>query len=282
MIPDTILQGELNEQWVPMMVCLNNRLEIVLRHNTGSFTNMLISHVMLFFFFQAEDGIRDVAVTGVQTCALPILVDPKDSDTVYVCVPGKLWSDSEDRGVYKTTDGGKTWNKILKGPNPSTGCSMISMNSGDPKVLFAGMWDFRRKGWTFRSGGESPTSRSGSGFFKTTDGGRTWQELDEQSGKGLPAKPWGRIAVAIAPSKPDVVYAMIETTRSALFRSDDGGKTWHEGDRSNWMVWRPFYFANLIVDPKNENKIYKPDLTLIMSEDGGESFSGVGKAAHGG
>src|SRR5207244_2658562 len=83
------------------------------------------------------------------------------------------------------------------------------------------------------------------------------------------AKPWGRIAVAIAPSKPDVVYAMIETTRSALFRSDDGGKTWHEGDRSNWMVWRPFYFANLIVDPKNENKIYKPDLTLIMSEDGG-------------
>src|SRR5947209_15171236 len=150
-----------------------------------------------------------------------ILVDPKDSNTVYACVPGKLWSDSDDRGLYKTTDGGKTWSKILKGPSPSTGCSMISMNSGDPKVLFAGMWDFRRKGWTFRSGGESPTSPSGSGFFKTTDGGRTWQELDEQSGKGLPAKPWGRIAVAIAPSKPDVVYAMIETTRSALFRSED-------------------------------------------------------------
>jgi photosystem II stability/assembly factor-like uncharacterized protein len=210
-----------------------------------------------------------------------ILVDPKDRNTVYVCVPGKLWSDSEDRGVYKTTDGGKTWDKILKGPNPSTGCSMISMNPEDPKILFAGMWDFRRKGWAFRSGGESSTSPSGSGFFKTTDGGRTWQELDEKSTKGLPAKPWGRIAVAIAPSKPDVVYAMIESTRSALFRSDDGGKTWHEGDRSNWMVWRPFYFANLIVDPKNENKVYKPDLTLIMSEDGGKSFSGIGNAAHG-
>ena len=210
-----------------------------------------------------------------------IIVDPKNSGTVYACVPGKLWSDSEDRGVYKTTDGGKTWNKILKGANLSTGCSMITMSSQDSNVLFAGMWDFRRKGWTFRSGGENPTAASGSGFFQTADGGATWKELDEKSAKGLPAKPWGRIAVTIAPSKPNVVYAMIESTRSALFRSDDGGKTWEERDRSNWMVWRPFYFANLIVDPKNENKVYKPDLTLIVSEDGGKSFSAIGNSAHG-
>src|SRR5205823_13094803 len=149
--------------------------------------------------------------------------------------------------------------KILKGPNPSTGCSMISMNPQDPKVLFAAMWDFRRKGWTFRSGGESPTAPSGSGFFKTTDGGATWQDLDETSAKGLPAKPWGRIAVTGAPPKPDVVYAMIESTRSALLRSDDAGQTWQEADRSNWMVWRPSYFANVLVDPKNANKAYKPD-----------------------
>src|SRR5271155_2652488 len=96
-----------------------------------------------------------------------ILIDPKDGNTVYACAPGKLWSDSDDRGVYKTTDGGKTWNKILKGANLSTGCSMISMNPQDSKVIFVGMWGFCRMGWTFRSGGESPTAASGSGFFQT-------------------------------------------------------------------------------------------------------------------
>src|SRR6201998_4612516 len=129
-----------------------------------------------------------------------ILLDPKDNNVVYACVPGKLWSDSEDRGVYKTTDGGKSWSKILKGANLSSGCSMISMNAQEPNVLFAGMWDFRRKGWTFRSGGENPTAASGSGFFQTADGGATWKELDEKSAKGLPGKPWGRVAVTIAPS----------------------------------------------------------------------------------
>jgi len=210
-----------------------------------------------------------------------ILIDPKDSNTVYVCVPGRLWSDSEDRGVYKTTDGGQSWAKILKGANLSTGCSMMSMSPRDSKTIFAGMWDFRRKGWTFRSGGENSTAASGSGLFQTTDGGTTWTDLDEKSAKGLPPKPWGRTAVTVAPSKPDVVYALIESNRSALFRSDDGGKTWQERDRSQLMVWRPFYFANLIVDPKNENKIYKPDLGLIMSDDGGKSFSNISGGAHG-
>jgi photosystem II stability/assembly factor-like uncharacterized protein len=212
-----------------------------------------------------------------------ILVDPSSTDTVYVCAPGKLWSDSEERGVYKTTDGGKTWTKILKGANASTGCSMISMDSQNPRTIYAGMWDFRRKGWTFRSGGENETAPSGSGLFKSTDGGATWTELDANTAKGLPPKPWGRVAVAVAPSKPNVVYAFIEAVAplNGLYRSGDGGKTWAALDRSQNMIWRPFYFANLIVDPKDENKIYKPDLSLIFSNDGGKSFSNISGGAHG-
>ncbi|HET6892845.1 MAG TPA: hypothetical protein VFH31_17200, partial [Pyrinomonadaceae bacterium] len=212
-----------------------------------------------------------------------ILVDPTNTDTVYVCATGKLWSDSDERGVYKTTDGGKTWTKVLKGANASTGCSMLSLDQKNPKTIYAGMWDFRRRGWTFRSGGDGPTAFSGSGLFKSTDGGATWTELDEKSAKGLPAKPWGRVAVTVAPSKPSVVYAFIEAEppKNGLYRSEDGGQTWVALDRSQMMVWRPFYFAHLIVDPKNENKVYKPDLGLIVSTDGGKSFSNISGGAHG-
>ena len=212
-----------------------------------------------------------------------ILIDPNKTDTVYVCVPGKLWSDSDERGLYKTTDGGKSWTKILKGANASTGCSMISMDQRNPQTIFAGMWDFRRKGWTFRSGGEGPDAFSGSGLFKSNDGGSSWSELDGKSAAGLPSKPWGRIAVAVAPSNPNVVYATIEAEipKDGLYRSDDGGKTWKQLDRSQSMIWRPFYFSNLIIDPKDENKVYKPDISLIASTDGGKSFSNVSGGAHG-
>ena len=228
------------------------------------------------------DSWTNVGLGGTERI-VKVLVDPSHTDTVYACAPGKLWSDGDDRGVYKTTDGGKTWSKVLKGSNLSTGCSMISMDRQNPATLFAGMWDFRRKGWTFRSGGEGPDAPSASGLLKSTDGGATWTDLDEKSAKGLPPKPWGRVAVTIAPSKPNVVYAFIEAAipKNGLYRSDDGGATWQAMDRSQSMVWRPFYFANLIVDPKDENRLYKPDGPLIGSTDGGKSFSNIGDGAHG-
>jgi len=212
-----------------------------------------------------------------------ILINPDTPNTVYVCVPGKLWSDSNDRGVYRTTDGGKTWTQILKGANASTGCSMMTMDPKDPKTLYAGLWDFRRKGWTFRSGGEGPTAFSGSGLWKSTDGGNDWVELDATYAKGLPPKPWGRVAVAVAPSKPNIVYATIEAEmpRDGLYRSDDSGRTWTALDRSQNMIWRPFYFANLTIDPKDENKVYKAGGSLIASSDGGKSFSNISGGAHG-
>jgi photosystem II stability/assembly factor-like uncharacterized protein len=210
-----------------------------------------------------------------------IIVDPKNGNTVYACVPGKLWSDSADRGLYKTTDGGAHWNLILKGGNLSTGCSSISMDANNPGVIFAGMWDFRRKGWTFRSGGESPTAKSDSGLYRSSDGGASWTQVTSAANKGFPEKPFGRIAVTIAPSNSNIVYAFVESTDSALFRSDDGGKTWDKRDKSQLMVWRPFYFASLIVDPKNPERLFKPDLGLIQSLDGGKSFANVGGGTHG-
>ena len=210
-----------------------------------------------------------------------ILVDPRDGNTVYACAPGKLWSDSADRGLYKTTDGGKSWTLVLKGKNLSTGCSSISLDPKDSNTIFAALWDFRRKGWTFRSGGESAAMPSDSGLFRSADGGRSWTEVTDSANKGFPKKPFGRIAVAVAPSASNIVYAFVESTDSALFRSDDGGKTWDKRDKSQLMVWRPFYFANLIVDPKNPDRLFKPDLNLIQSLDGGKSFANVGGGTHG-
>jgi len=204
-----------------------------------------------------------------------ILVDPRNGDTVLACATGHLWDDSTAGGVYRTTDGGKTWTKTLAGANQSTGCAMIASSAAAPSTIFAAMWDFRRQAWTFRSGGP------GSGLFKSADGGEHWTEITTSAARGLPDKPYGRIALAVAPSNPQIVYAMIESAKSALFRSDDGGQSWTKLDASQFMVWRPFYFGNLIVDPKNPDKVFKVDGPLLLSVNGGKSFSQVANAAHG-
>src|SRR5215813_15229214 len=148
-----------------------------------------------------------------------IAVNPRNSNTVFVAVPGALWSDSSDRGLYKTTDGGKTWDQVLKGANLSTGCTDIAIDPANPDIMFATMWDFRRKGWEYRSGGDSPTAPSASGLFGSTDGGNTWTEVTPDANKGFPKKPYGRLAVAIAPSNSKRVYAFVESPDSALFVS---------------------------------------------------------------
>ena len=205
-----------------------------------------------------------------------IRIDPRASDTVYACVTGRLWSDSLERGVYRTRDGGQTWQQVLKAPNASTGCASLSMDEKNPDVLYAALWDFRRKGWTFRSGGESPTAPSASALLVTRDGGQTWTEVTPEKNKGFAQKPYGRIAVNVAPSDSQRIYAFVESPQSALYVSDDGGATWEARDRSQWMVWRPFYFARMTVDPNNADRVFKDDGNLILSEDAGRSFSVVG------
>ena len=203
-----------------------------------------------------------------------IAVDTKQSDTVYVCAAGHLWNANEQRGVFKTTDGGKTWKKILY-VDANTGCSDLQIDPQMPSIVYAGMWQFRRQPDFFSSGGP------GSGLYKSTDGGEHWQKLTN----GIPAGNLGRIALAVAPSRPSVVYALIESKKTALYRSDDLGEHWRAVNDSFNVTVRPFYFARIVVDPTDYNRIYKPGLMLTFSTDGGNSFSGSlmegGGAVHG-
>lgn len=198
-----------------------------------------------------------------------ILVDPKNNDTVYACATGHLWNSNPERGVFKTTNGGKTWRKALS-VNDDTGCAMIAMDPQDANILYAAMWQFRRKPYTFTSGGP------GSGLYKSTDGGETWKKL----ARGLPEGDLGRIGIAVAPSRPSVVYAVVEAKHSALFRSDDLGESWTEMNSGQEIVGRPFYFATVFVDPKDYNRLYKPGTGLVVSNDGGKTFSGIGGSVH--
>ena len=233
--------------------------------------------------YKSTDGGENWTNTGLPNSEriARIIVDPQNGSVVYACVPGELWSDSADRGLYRTTDGGAHWSLILPGSNLSTGCSSVTMDPMNPKILLAGLWDFRRKGWTFRSGGDGPLAASGSALYRSSDGGDHWTPMTAAVNSGLPAKPWGRVEVVSAPSNGKTVYAFIENTRSALFASHDGGHTWAEEDRSQGMIWRPFYFSRLVVDPTNEQRLFKMDLNMIVSDDGGHSFANSAGGSHG-
>jgi photosystem II stability/assembly factor-like uncharacterized protein len=193
-----------------------------------------------------------------------IAVDPTNPDTVFVCATGHLWNANEERGVFKTTDGGASWEKVLF-IDEDTGCADLDMDPQEPGILYAAMWQFRRYPDFFTSGGP------GSGLYRSNDGGESWTELSN----GLPPGEKGRIAIAVAPSRPAVVYATVEAEDTALYRSDDLGASWKEVDDSTNIQMRPFYFSELVVDPTDHNRVYKPGFTLTVSTDGGESFSGL-------
>ncbi len=193
-----------------------------------------------------------------------IIVDKTNSDIVYVGAIGSSWGEHPERGVYKTTDGGKTWKKILY-VNEKTGLADLVVDPHNPKKLLAAMWEHRRRPWTFNSGGP------GSGLYLTVDGGENWQKITAKD--GLPKGELGRIGLAIAPSDPLRVYALVEAKKNGFYRSDDGGYTWKKmNDKPNEIGNRPFYYSDLAVDPVNENRIYSIYTYINISEDGGKSF----------
>ncbi len=197
-----------------------------------------------------------------------IIVDPTNPDIVFVGALGHAWAPNPDRGVYKTTDG-KTWKKILF-VNDSTGVADMAIQPGNAQVLFAAMWEFRRYPWTLVDGGPN------SGIYRSTDGGDTWKKVDN----GLPEGPLGRIAVAVAPTNPNHVYALVAAKRGMLWQSTDLGDNWTEVSDNHSYDVRPFYFSRMMVAPDNENKIFFMSFNLVESDDGGRTSHTADRGVH--
>lgn len=198
-----------------------------------------------------------------------IVLHPSNTSTVYVAAPGPLFRDSPHRGLYRTTDAGVTWQNILPG-DARTGCTDIIVNKKNPKILLASMWSFRRNAWSFTSGG------SGSGIFRSTDGGATWKRMT----RGLPGGELGRIALAASPVDPQLIYAAVEASESALYRSTDGGVTWERRYVGSVVDIRPFYFSRIVCDPVKKDVVYKHGIQLYRSDDGGSTFTTIAQRAH--
>jgi len=197
-----------------------------------------------------------------------IQVNPKNPDEVYVAALGPLWNDSEDRGLYKTIDGGKTWNKILY-VDKTTGCSDLTLDPKDPNIVYATFWEFRRQPWAFSSGGVN------SALYKSTDAGKTFNKIHN----GFPKGKLGRLAIAVAPSNSNILYTVIESEQDkdkGLYRSDDAGASWKQLNNDFGIVVRPFYFSRIEVDPRNPDVVVKAGLLGSISRDGGKTFKNLG------
>lgn len=218
--------------------------------------------------WKSDDGGRSWKNLGLKDARhiVRIVIHPKDPNTVWVAAMGHLFGPNTERGVFKTTDGGKTWKKVLY-VNDQTGASDLVMEPGNPNVFYAGTWRVIRTPYSMESGGE------GSGVWKSTDGGETWSNLS--ANKGLPKGVWGIVGIAVAPSNPDKVYALIENEKGGMFTSNDGGETWNLASSDNNIRQRAWYYSHVFVDPKNENLVYAPNVGFMRSRDGGKTFQFV-------
>lgn len=194
-----------------------------------------------------------------------IILHPENPDIIYVGVQGSAWGPGTQKGLFKTIDGGKTWKKILYN-NESTGIGELIIDPSNPNKLFAAMWEFERKPWFFTSGGK------GSGLYLTYDGGENWTKLGTE--EGLPKGEIGRIGLGISANNPKVVYALVESKKNALYRSEDGGHKWKKVADKN-IGGRPFYYGEIHVDPSDENRIYNLHTVVDASIDGGKTFSNL-------
>src|SRR5215469_556580 len=234
----------------------------------GNIRNDVIDGHGVYFSSDAGHSWKFMGLRETQQIS-EIAVDPIDPNTVFVGAMGHAWAPNAERGVFKTTDGGKTWKKVLF-VNDTTGVSDLALDAGNPKVIFAGMWEFRRYPWTLNDGGPN------SGLYRSTDGGETWEKLT----KGLPEGPLGRIAVAVAPTNPDHVYCMIGTKQGMLWQSTDMGDSWTSVTNNRALDVRAFYFSKMVVAPEDENKVFFLSFNLVESEDGGKTSHVADRGVH--
>ena len=217
--------------------------------------------------YKSLDGGKNWLLMGLENTRHihRVIIHPTNPDIVYAAAIGSPWGEHKERGVYKTINGGETWTKILY-TNPKSGAADLVMDPQNPNKLIAAMWEHKRDPWFFSSGGE------GSGMYITYDGGETWKQ--KTSEEGLPDGELGRIGIAIAQNKPEIIYALIEAKKNGLYKSMDGGDTWKlVSENMDEIGNRPFYYAEIYVDPQNENRLFSIFTYVNVSEDGGKSFN---------
>jgi photosystem II stability/assembly factor-like uncharacterized protein len=200
-----------------------------------------------------------------------MVVHPKNADVAYAAVLGHAFGANPERGVYRTRDGGKTWQQVLK-KDSDTGASDVAIDPSNPNTLFAGFWQARRFPWDLQSGGP------GSGLYVSHDGGDTWKQIKEH---GLPDGAWGKVGVAVAPSDGRRVYALIESDKGGLFRSDDGGESWELVSANRALRQRAWYYSTLTVHPSNPNEVWFPQVPMLKTIDGGKTIEYVKGIVHG-